>query len=277
MESKAVVVLSFDDGRADQLRTAMYLQEQRVPAVFNITTGYLEGKCPALTDVPAMRMEDVRQIIENSLFEVAAHGDLHDNSVRDMMRGKEKLLKLFRSDNGSDRGFNERVVGGKNTTAFVGYASPNSKMPPEFIRKHEKRLRRMGFSYVRTGSAVRTYRIFRRLCRKAGRLLHFPILYKFAYRESLPEMTENFCFTSVPIMSDTTLREVEAIIDLAVRRNKVCVLMFHSILNKGEIGDQDLWTWDWNKFEHLVQYLKARQDRSELSVMTIEQFLGLRI
>lgn len=274
---RAVVVLSFDDGRVDQLRTAMYLQEQRVPAVFNITTGYLEGKCPALTDVPAMRIEDVCQISESPLFEVAAHGDLHDNSVRDIMRGRKKILKLLRSDNEENRAIDGWVMGGSMQTTFIGYASPDSKMSPEFIRSHEKQLRNMGFSYVRTGSAVRTYRIFRKLCRKAGRILHFPLLYKAAYGETLSEMTENFCFTSVPIMADTTFREVEAIIDLAIRRNKMCVLMFHSVLNKGETGYRDLWTWDWNKFEHLVQYLKARQDRSELSVMTIEQFLGLRI
>ena len=42
---KIRIVLSFDDGRRDNYRVAKELLEaNEIPATFNITSGYLEGK-----------------------------------------------------------------------------------------------------------------------------------------------------------------------------------------------------------------------------------------
>ncbi len=249
-KTAARVILSFDDGRKDQAELAGYLKEQGVPAVFNITTGYIEGRCPHIASIPPMSAEDVRWIGGQPLFEVASHGDLHRNTVRDITEGRKKLFQMLRTEPGS-----------------IGFASPESGMSPAFAERHREQLKKLGFSYVRTGSSVRTWRPVRIFLRKFGRVVHWPILYRIAYGESLADTSEKFCFTSVPVMADTTLKEVKTIVELAARRGKVCVLMFHSI--SGD-GSADLWTWDRGRFEELVQYLKDRQAEGELAVTTME-------
>lgn len=271
---KAIIILSFDDGRKDQLRIAQYLQEQGFPAVFNITPGYLDGKCPELTEIPPMTKEDVRWIAEQPEFEIAAHGNMHENLVSDIVQGKENLLNLLKHQNANRDNGQSSVE--KALSICVGFASPGSRMTPIFIKRHEQQLRKIGFSYVRTGNVVYSWKCFRSLCRKVGRIVHMPLLYRLAYEESLNDKEENFCFTSVPIMADTTLKEQKAIINVAIRRNQVCVLMFHSILDKGEKGYRELWTWDNKKFNDLMEYLKERQSKEELSVMTVKQYLNLQ-
>ena len=248
-KTAARVILSFDDGRKDQAEIAKYLKEQGVPAVFNITTGYIEGRCPHIASVPPMSAEDVRWIAGLPLFEVASHGDLHRNTVRDINEGRKKLFQMLRTEPGS-----------------IGFASPESGMSPEFAERHREQLEKFGFAYVRTGSRVRTMRPVRIFFRKLGRVVHQPVLYRIAYGESLADASEKFCFTSVPVMADTTLKEVKTIVELAARRGKVCVLMFHSI--SGD-GSTDLWTWDRGRFEELVQYLKDRQAEGALAVTTM--------
>ena len=249
-KTPARVILSFDDGRKDQAEIAGYLKEQGVPAVFNITTGYIEGRCPHIASVPPMSAEDVRWLAGQPLFEVASHGDMHENTVADIAAGREKVFEMLGTE-----------------PAGIGFASPDSKMSPAFVERHEEQLKKLGFSYVRTGSSVRTWRPVRIFLRKFGRVVHWPILYRIAYGESLADASEKFCFTSVPVMADTTLKEVKTIVELAARRGKVCVLMFHSISGG---GSTDLWTWDRGRFEELVQYLKDRQAEGELAVTTME-------
>lgn len=269
---RAVIILSFDDGREDQFRIAQYLQEHELPAVFNITTGYLRGDCSKLTKISPMSVEDVRWIAGQREFEIAGHGDLHENTVRDLAKGRENLLKLLRHENRYMK--KEYKSAEKGVLNHPGFASPGSKMSPAFVRRHEQQIRKLGYSYVRTGSAVRTLRVFRLICRKIGRVVHLPFLFKIAYEESLVDRDEKFCFTSIPIMADTTLRETETIIDLAIHRNKLCVLMFHSVFSEGEIGYNELWTWDQKKFERLVHYLREHQEKGELLVLNNWQYLS---
>lgn len=82
---KAIVSLSFDDGRKDNYKIFQdILQKYELSATINIATGYIEGKVNAALQ-PAMSIEQIIELSTNELFEIACHGDLHSNDLEDIV------------------------------------------------------------------------------------------------------------------------------------------------------------------------------------------------
>ena len=94
--NKAYISFSFDDGRIDNY-TIVYplLKKYNLPATFNITTAYVEGKInkETLTYANPMDVEMVKKINDDSMMEIAGHGYWHRNTIDDIVHGVRILRK----------------------------------------------------------------------------------------------------------------------------------------------------------------------------------------
>ena len=73
---------------------------------------------------------------------------------------------------------------------------------------------------------------------------------------------------SVPILNPHSYKQVEYIIDKTIQKNGDIILMLHSILKNGEEFYDDLYSWDYDKFVKLCDYLYRQQKRGLLKVET---------
>lgn len=259
--NKAVVSLSFDDGRGDNWDAFQtILLPMSIPATINITTGYVDGSCPkslAPTDKPALTIEDVRQLAERPLIEIAMHGDCHLNTQEDIAAGRKKLITWL--------GLPEKHC--------LGFASPGSGLHVDEFVNSDGQLFTEQTSYMRTSLRIKKHRRIRVLCRKIGRILHIPFLYQIAYADTLMDACEDRVVYSIPIMKDTTYEQVKRVVDLAISRRCALTLMFHSILEETE--GEDNWSWNRSRFLSLCEYLKEKEQTEELELLTTRQMLTM--
>ena len=258
---KAIVTLSFDDGRIDNYRVAKeILLPNNIPATINIATGYIDGSLKILGggyNPEPMPIENIRELYNTELIEIAGHGDLHKNEWNDIKEGRRKLLDWLQLPSDSK----------------IGFASPGSGMTPIFIKENQKLLEKMGFSYARTGPEIRTNHIMRFGARKAARVLHWRILYKIAYKESLQNKIIKEPVLSIPILKDTSLREIKELIQFTEKKKWICTLMFHSIVDEQKNKNADIWCYDYTKFERLVLWLKEEKEKNKLDILTTADVL----
>lgn len=251
---KSKVILSFDDGRADNYRIAMgILQHRKIPATFNITTAYVDGgipPCHAPCPNGAMSVREVSRL-EECGFEVAGHGNWHDNSMADIEEGLCKL-RLW-------------LHGGQD--APMGFASPNSGLDEEGIRAGRHKMAGMGIAYVRVGVKKPKGKL-RRAIRKAAQVTGSVCLYQMGFGNSLEKCRGRFIVHSIPVLHTASLKQVKGIVSLAARKNKDCTLMFHSIVKKGEPFYEDTWSWDYGDFVSLCRWLAYLRDMGKVELVT---------
>lgn len=256
----AVITLSFDDGRIDTYYVAKELLEKKnIPATINIATGYVEGDARIGKDAPvAMTKENVIEIHNTGLFEIAAHGDLHKNDFEDISTGREKLLSWL----------------GKEGT--IGFASPGSVMTVDFINENSATLTEIGLSYARTSHTHQRKRFakIKTLFRKAARVTGSSILYRLAYNDLT--VVDGFAVTSIPVFSFSTVKQLKSIVRLAIKRGALLTLMFHSVCKNGEPGYNNIYSYDWDEFNKLINYLVEMRECGKLKILTTEQALNIR-
>ena len=257
--SIASVSLSFDDGRGDNTQVLdSLLLPKGIPATLNITTGYVDGSCPPAlcpSDKPAMAKDDVQRFHKNPLVEIAMHGDCHQNTEADILRGREKLLAWLKLE----------------PDAALGFASPGSGLSLDRFRSQAGLPLRQAMKYHRTSLRINSLAPIRILCRKAGRVLHLPILFGIAYHDTVMTAPDGQILYSIPVMKDATVKQLEAVLRSCVRRRGALVLMLHSI--EAEDRDEDNWTWRQDKLERLCDTLLTLSRRGQLEVCTTaEQF-----
>lgn len=258
---KSKVVLSFDDGRADNYKIAMgMLAGKKIPATFNIATAYVDrsvtqGHAPCLNEPM-----DIGQVQElgRAGFEVAGHGDWHDNSMADIKKGIGKL----------------RLWLGSREGQAIGFASPHSGMHEGGILANKKALEKMGVKYVRIG-IKNPHGPVHRIIRKAAQVTGSVRLYQMGFGNSLEKCHGRFIIHSIPVLHTASLNQVKGIVRLAVRKNKDCTLMFHSIVKKGGSYYGDTWSWDYEDFVSLCRWLVHLRDVGIVELVTgMEAFTG---
>lgn len=258
---KAAISFSFDDGRGDNLEVFREsLLPRGIPATINITTGYVDGSCPPNnlpSAKPAMSPRDVQQLAADQCVEIALHGDQHQNTEADIARGREKLISWL----------------GLPADHVFGFASPGSGLPVAQFIENNSDLFSKDVSYLRTSLRIKSFNWFRVICRKAGRVLHLPLLYRIAYADTLMDSCDDRVIYSVPVMKDATFEQVKAIVDLAIRRGSGLTLMFHSILP--DTAEEDNWSWDKEKFEKLCDYVCEQERNNKLMLCTTRQIVDL--
>ena len=248
---KAIITLSFDDGRKDNYQIAKEVLETRnLPATFNITTGFIENKLD-MGDIPLSK-EEIIEISNNHFFEVAGHGHMHKNDMEDIEQGKNILKEWINL----------------NEQESIGFASPGSGMTLEYINVNKEQLKKMGFCYIRISGRWQTKKFVRVAARKISRVIHSSFLYKVAYVDTLMDKTEGIVVFSIPVINDITVSQLVKMVREAKKQNKWCVFMFHSIKKKGDDSYNDPWSWDYNKFVEFANVLKKMRDAEEIEVMT---------
>lgn len=248
--NKALVNFSFDDGRIDNYTIAYpILKEFGLPATFNITTGYISKELDknGLTLADPMTVDMVKELGNDEKMELAGHGHLHKNSLEDISAGIACLSKMrFERE--------------------YGFASPGSGLKIQSYRAHQKDFNVMNIAYIRTSLRYKNNSFIKSFMRKVCRVIHLPFLYSYSYSDTLLDKGDCDVLYSVPILSNTSVQEIKALINLAIKKKKALILMFHSIVPDRQI--RDLCDFEESKFIEICKYLKEKEDAGVLDNTT---------
>lgn len=260
--SETKIVLSFDDGRADNIRAAKeILIPKGLHATFNITTAYVDGSCPAEKspcENPAMTIDEVKWLgtAETGLFEIAAHGDRHQNDKDDIRNGVEKLKEWLGAESFKDG---------------IGFASPNSNQRYEEVETRINEFVESGINYVRIGPHDPD-NFVKRMERKMGRETLLSGIFLQGYKDTVfspagaDARVPVKIYESIPIMKKTSIDQLKALITECEKEEKSAVLMFHSIVKKDEPYYNSDWSFDYEVFDAFCGYLREEQEAGKIEV-----------
>lgn len=258
--SKTLVSLSFDDGRKDNYDIVLpILQEYGLTATFNIATAYVDGSIPKELSPcvnPSMDREQVKQLYQLG-FEVAGHGDFHINTDNDIITGIKKLRSWL------------SLPG----DAQFGFASPCSELNKEQILKKMGAYKANGLFYIRVSIADDMF-LIKKIERKLAHLTGNRWIYYKAFKKSIGLAEQGFLLYSIPVLNKATLKQVKYLLWKAIRSQKNCVLMFHTISDRGGLYRNDTWSWDKDKFAGLCKWLHCQEEAGHLSVVTTAKMMG---
>lgn len=252
---QALIGLSFDDGRADAfLYGYPILKKYKLPATFNITTGFVKGECRDFVNdwVKPMTIDMVKELYADPAVEIAGHGYNHQNDISDIQKGIDELCKILGTDN-----LNE----GTN-----GFASPGSGLTSEVFQQMKHASNAHPISYARMSLRYQSNKMLKTIARKISRIIPTPSFYRYAYQDTLMDEAPDGVLYSIPVLSSVTVNQLKAILYEAIKTKKACILMFHSIVERGNARDN--WEYEVNKFEALCHFLKDKQDEGLLRVET---------
>ena len=241
---KALISFSFDDARGDNaLAFDEILIPRDIPATLNVTTGYVDRSASKEFwphKLPAMTTNDVIRLGKRESIEIAIHGDKHLNTEEDLSKCYEKLVEWFDYPK----------------SQVLGIASPGTKINIENFKNSDSDFFKKKVSYVRVSSRIKQFKVVRTFFRKLGRIWHLPIFYRWAYQDSIMyECTDRIIY-SVPILKDTTWKQVASLIRECIKKRGALVIMFHSINE-----DSDNWSWSSEKLIQLCNYIQNLQKK----------------
>ena len=261
---QALIGLSFDDARADTfLNGYPILKKYNLPATFNITTGFIKGEYRDFVNdwVKPMTIDMVKELYADPAVEIAGHGYNHQNDISDIQKGIEELCKILGTDN-----LNE----GTN-----GFASPGSGLTSEVFQQMRHSSNVHPISYARMSLRYLSHKSLKTIARKISRIITAPFFYRYAYQDTLMDEAPNGVLYSIPVLSSVTINQLKAILYEAIKTKKSCILMFHSIVEKGNARDN--WEYEVDKFDVLCRFLKDKQDegllRMETSLNIVQQLI----
>ena len=129
---KGVIIFSIDDGRRDMYKLVKEVFiPQNVPATLNITTSQ---EWFASKGLAALETDELVELAQSPLMEIANHADVHTNDFDDIQKGFLTLCDWL----------------GYDKTKPIGFASPYSQMSMEYTRANIETLNKIGVKYVRT-------------------------------------------------------------------------------------------------------------------------------
>ena len=199
-----------------------------------------------------MSVEMLKNLLSDSDMEIAGHGYYHQNSKEDIIKGVESLCELLETDS---------LYKGAN-----GFASPYAGLSKKELNKIWKDLQSSHITYVRLSLRYKTYKLCKILARKLSRIIKCPFLYSWAYKDTLMDKVSEGLLYSIPVLATVTFEQLKAVIKKAIKEKNACILMFHSIVEKGNISDN--WDYEIDKFESLCAYLADCQGKGLLEVAT---------
>lgn len=240
--NKALISFSFDDARGDNtVAFDNILVPRKICATLNVTTGYVDGTAPKEMlpyEQPAMALDDIIRFEQKHKFEVALHGDKHLNTEEDIDASYNKITKWLDHPEGHR----------------IGFASPNSGLNLEKFKLSEKTLFKEKIDYVRTSFRIKKMKFLKVLFRKLARVWRLPIFYKWAYQDTIMKECTDRIIYSVPIMNDTTWKQVACLVRECIKKRGALTLMFHSI-DEGSSS----WSWSPKNLIRLCDYIITLQ------------------
>lgn len=253
MDKVSKVVLSFDDGRRDNVTLIRdILVSNGLPVTLNLSTGYIDGtarkeRYPGPN--PAMTLEEAKELASLPGVEIAGHGWEHLNTLEDLKKGVDTLRTWFPNQE------------------ICGIASPNSILHEDEILAHQAEYEAMGVRYVRIGAGA-TYSGARRVMGKLSRSIHNDWLFVTSNQGAVEHTFDRFVLTAVPVMRQQTKQQVEALVDYCWKNGKDLILMFHSVVHKKDPFHDDTWSWDYEDFVSLAYDLKELDKAGKIQLTT---------
>lgn len=249
---KSCIVLSFDDARYDNIKAFdTYLIPLKIPFTLNVTTGYVDGTLPESlwpASVPAMKLKDVIRFSDCSICEIALHGDKHIGTEEDVFVSYEKICSWT----------------GKNEDSF-GFASPGCNQVfinglPNYI------------SYERIGINKRNNTIPKRIARRISRMIPDTQLYWYSFSDSIICDANNRILYSATVFNETTVSQIERLIEASVNVGGSIILQFHSI--GFDKNNADPWAWSFEKFEKFCQVISRLRDQNRIQILTTKDLVN---
>ncbi len=250
------VVFSFDDGRLDTYTNAYpILRKYNMPFTLNVCTDFVENpskySCFQSADNKSVTAEHLIEMQQNGV-EIACHGHLHLNTKEDVLNNIAALEKM-----GLD-------------VSNIGFASPNSEITEENANDILELVSEGVLSYVRSGIQVRREGFLYSALSLLERKLHSPALFYRLNKRCIVKDKKSKVLLSVGIHKSITLKQLLKFID-KMNDGDAIILMFHSILNKNDIGyGYDNWYYDYEQFDSLCRALSKNVD---VTVCTTRDFV----
>ena len=255
------LALSFDDGRRDSFENGYpVLKKYHLPATFNVTSGYvLENRLADIGTVESpISVEMLRQLYDDKSIEIAGHGDKHENSLDDLLGGLERLRAVL----GVEKLYEDSE----------GLASPGSNLGAPAFDEVRNRLKEKGVQYIRVSVRYNRCPGLKILMRKVSRILPVPSLYAYSYADTLMDrIGDDDILYSIPILHPITVKEIDAVLQRAIREDKSCILMFHSIVPQGS-PYRDNWDYPVDKFESLCSLIAEYASAGKIIPVTTKEF-----
>ena len=239
---KGIAVISVDDGSSDNYRLYRLLSQYEIPATFNIVTSRIDTE-------GYMTLGQLREIYDDPMMEIACHGHTHKNTDEDILEGNRQLFSWF--------GEGDRRI---------GFASPGSNMKQDFIAENEEHLREIGLLYVRSATNfnpnARHIELSRSLEEKGASEKVLRNISQLIYGFS------DMFIPSAVVHHYTRVEDLKALADLAAEERACLVFMFHRVKKQGEDNWDNTWSYDFEKTEAFLQYLKSKRDGGALELLT---------
>ena len=236
------VVFSFDDARLDTYTTAYpILKRYSLPFTVNVVSDFVVNQekytCFVSGDNKSITPQQLVECQKDG-NEIACHGHSHKNDVQDVLDNIEALAEF-----------------GLDKNLIVGFASPESYVTEKNTFGMDKLVEDGVLKYVRSGIQIRREGLIYTAFSVLERITHSKTLFRYLNRKNIISNV-GWLLPSVAITRYTTVRQLMHFID-KLKDGESVILMFHSVLNKGDVGyGKDDWYFDAKKFEELCEKLK---------------------
>ena len=252
---KAVISLSIDDARTN-VKNLIYekLLPLKIPATLNVITGFID-KTKENKGYPCITKEELLDIYNTGIIEIANHSDGHTNDLEDIKLGHDKLCEWLNLD----------------VKTKLGFASPGSNLKIGSANKIKTELQEIGVLYVRTEdstSILNTEDLKKKYLQ--GDESAYINLQKHAFKEK-----GDFAFSSLVLYKGVNdLKELKLLTDYAVKTGKNLTIMIHNVAKRGEEIYNDAWTFDFDVFSEYLYYIDSLRKRDVLEILTVADSMG---
>ena len=229
-----------------------------IPATINIPTGYIEMGFSDPLDIGyngLMSKAQLDEIEKRSLFEIAGHGHMHNNSDEDVKMGMLKLKQWY-----------------PNVARF-GFASPHSELKDKDVISKMDFYRDNGICYVRLGRNFTKNNLPKRMLSMIATKSGGTKPYICCYKSSLNDGSKKILH-AIPIIKTTRLEQIKAIIDYSVKNKKWCILEIHGIDSKDSEEYKELFCWDRESFTMLCKYLVDLRSKGIIEIKRTVDVIG---
>lgn len=138
---------------------------------------------------------------------------------------------------------------GYDDTKPIGFASPYSQLTMEYANNHIEKLQALGIKYVRTCDAD----------------------------EAFNKEEDVFALTSYAVKNEMPVEALKNMADKAAENKNCLIYLFHSVLKPGEYNYENDWSYDFDKFNELVDYILQLQKDGKVHIMTTADYVNKKL
>ena len=249
-QQKGCIVISIDDGSVDHYRLYRLLKSYEVPATFNIITSRMERE-------GYLTKEQLREIYQDPLMEIACHGHTHKNTDEDILEANACLGEwLGATGNG------------------IGFASPGSQMKLDFVMENEAHLSSLGLVYVRSADnpspCARHRELAIQLPAKGAPETVLTNISRLIYS------IDGMYLPSAVVYQHTPVEDLKALADLAIQEGACLIVMLHRVEKPGEPHWENTWCYDFDKTEQFLRHIKKREQEGAVELLTTREMFEKR-